>query len=273
MIKYYCNRCGNQIKKSDVLLVQTQASDGVKSAYHFCRKCSGSVIKLLAEPANENGDDRVSEQVVSEECADDVTTYETPNPVDVEFAKTAAMRPRGVDRTRMPDPMAECKASDGRDVTEIFDNNVSVMYMERMPEDLAMRYLVPYVPDPLSVRLNMVETFSMLISFYRGNSAVYLRQKYHLASQQVFTKLCSYVSMRAYERWFSPIPELINSDGVKIDQGAVLAAVQAMNSYKDILSDTQIDDKRQLFSILEYYLCFNLSEQVRDKYISDAGGE
>lgn len=268
MIKYYCNRCGNQIKKSDVLLVQTQASNGVKFAYHFCKKCSGSVIKLLAELADVKKEGPVSEQVASGECFN-----ETPNPVDDEFAKTAAMRPRGVDRTRMPEPMAECKASDGRDVTEIFDNNVSVMYMERIPEDLAMRYLVPYAPEPISIRLNMVETFSLLISFYRGISAAYLPQKYHLTSQQVFTKLCSYVSMRAYERWFSPIPELTNRNGVRIDQGAVLAAVQAMKPYKDILADTQIDDKQQLFSILEYYLCLNLSKQVRDKYISDAGGE
>lgn len=52
MIKYYCNKCGNEIKKY-VLKVGTQNDSGEKKSYHLCAACTikfDDFMKLESKP-------------------------------------------------------------------------------------------------------------------------------------------------------------------------------------------------------------------------------
>lgn len=292
MIRYICNRCDIEIKKEHLTALTWQSADGTKQTYHYCKDCMPWIGKMLKakekyEESGESADIAECKETTPEpkpkpslyeykpstSSMCDTTEVKTSLPTGTSFEQVDYIRLPSRDRWKLPEPMEKCITSEGICVESLFDKSKSVLYMDRMLKDLAYRYLVLVPPEKLPNRRNIAEFFAVMISFYRGKNIVSLKNKYRLTSQQIYIMLATYASMTAYERWFASDHKLVGSAGCAFDCGAVLAAVEARQPYKSIMADIPLKDKDQLFEILEYYLDIPLSEQVRDTYILNAGGE
>lgn len=328
MIRYFCNRCDIEVKKSDVLVATTQTADGVKKSYHYCPECrvtieaflSGKKPVLVTDTSGSMSEVKYAEpeqkEVVSEETTDvqtvdatadkneyrysgvreEAKSEETPTKVEpVERKRFKAylppdatgmaedyvpmaddfdpnVRPEKSFRTKMFPVREKCLTSDGTTVEDLFRDNDAIMYVDEILRDWSHAYLIPARPAQLQARRDMSELFAMLISFYRGVPYARLKRKFNMVGQQVMIVLGSYVSMTAYERWFKPVLKMQTKNGMAIDVPGVLTGIENRMKYIDIKEDTRLETREQLRNILSWYLDIDISEQVLDKYIFDAGG-
>lgn len=255
MIRYYCNGCSNLINREDVTGIIIQSAHGGKQNLHFCPRCSVWVTKLVTGYKSVEPD---KEPVVTDdESVDEPEDRdETTNESD-DHAESSE----------------DCQYSGplGPRVDELFAAK-PIIFMDKIRADVAEKYLKPRTPNRIIGHTDIPKVFSGLVSLYRGIPYREIRRRLRSSDPALDTMFMRYASLYAYERWFTK-KEFVNKAGDVIDVGEVLACVENRASLKDIMLDTDIDDKSQLIAIIEYYMYVQLSERTRDLYIYSIGGD
>ena len=267
MIKYVCDKCNEEIKnRNAMVIITTVTAGGGKKNSHYCGVCAAPALKALedvdeSEPVEDND---TSSDLKEETVAESSEALKAEKEVDDSVNESVSIRGKSYTMPTM---------SDGRTLKDFFkqERNRTVIYCDAIADREAALYLTLSMPEKTNARGSVAGRIGAIISFYRGQLRQGIMAKHKMDALEYGRTMHKFISLPIYERWFSNIPFSTKS-GDKIKVGEVLSMIEAHRSIEEIVSETNVVNQEQVFEILEYYTGLEFTDLMVQRYISETGG-
>ena len=235
MIKYVCDKCDKEItNRNGMVSLTVVGPGGSKKVTHYCSQCVKPALTLLSK-------DNIEKSVTVEEAEEEV---------------------------RKPEPVSD----EAKDATDDFiKDGTPIMNVKPINDHDASLYLVNTLPGNTSARRSMKQFFKALIGFYRGATRAEIMQRAGMSALDYNQTMHRFISLPVYKRWFDG-RVFFNEAGDEIHVGEVLSFIEASMPLNEIVSETNVDNKRQIIEILEYYTGVQIGGNLIKKYVLETGG-
>lgn len=271
MIKYICNRCKNEINKNWVHQITIQNNDS-KKVVHLCGGCMRPFNSYLS---GGTPDGFVSDDKSTEISAELIST---PAPVPVPADSPAPVPNNSSEDKVAPTFQNVNILGKGVGVDEITEFLTNAQYrdnfieMKPIPVQICEKFFTQEFIS-FGPRADVLLNIKVILLFYRGVTLSDIGRKFCIGNKQFLEgKLMNHVSLKVYKRWFTGIPDF----GIEKNKVPELLAYLTCNmSVKDVMIEVGLDydshdDRDTLFTIVEYYIGFGLSDLQKQKFLGKA---